>query len=69
MKFLLCVLLLAPSTAGAVQQREPVLKQKLDLAPFVGRPGGRAELVPVLAGEQVLVSSTLRLFAFDAHTA
>ena len=65
------VLFLVPSTAEAVQQREPVATlPKFDLTPFgngVNMP--RAELVPVLAGELVLVTSSLRLFAFDASTA
>jgi hypothetical protein len=67
--FLFVVLFLAPSTA-AVQQREPVAtRPKLDLTPFGKGVIPRAELVPVLAGEQVLITSTLRLFAFDASTA
>jgi outer membrane protein assembly factor BamB len=53
-------------SGGAVRQ-EVDARAKLDFTPFVGN-GIRTELTPVLAGDVVLVTSTLRLFAFDART-
>jgi hypothetical protein len=67
----LVALLLASSPVGA--QREPTsTKPEFDLTPFDGRGALRSaepELIPILAGDEVLVTSTLRLFAFDASTA
>ena len=65
----LAILLLTTVPAGAAQREAVRTLPKLDLTPFAGKDVGRAELVPVLAGEHVLVTSTLRLFAFDARTA
>jgi outer membrane protein assembly factor BamB len=63
-------LALAPGSPVAAQRedsRPP--RTPLELEPLRGRgPGGLAgaEIVPVLARDQVLVSTTLRLFALDA---
>src|SRR5437867_8899373 len=57
-------LLLLTAPANAAQRAETSPGAKLDLTPFA-KPE-RAELVPVLAGERVLLTSTLRLYAFDA---
>lgn len=63
----LAFLLLAAVPAVAAQDAE---QQPLDLTPFERppEPGAHAELVPVRAGDALLVSSTLRLFVFDAET-
>ena len=63
-------LLLASASSGAAQREAMQTRPKLDFTPFTGeRSPRRTELIPVLAGEQVLVTTTLRLFAFDALTA
>src|SRR5688572_7819429 len=64
----LAILLLTTMTAGAAQREAVRTQPKLDLTPFATGNFARAELSPVLAGDLVLVTSTLRLFAFDART-
>ena len=67
--FAILALLLLTDVPGAAQREAVRALPKFDLTPFARKDVGRAELVPVLAGEHVLVTSTLRLFAFDAGTA
>lgn len=60
-----------PAAGGALPRRdaEP-WRTPLDLAPFGPRGGSplRNNLFPLVAGERLFVSSTLRLFALDAFT-
>jgi outer membrane protein assembly factor BamB len=60
--------LLSLAAAPAAQREALQSKAKLDFTPFAGTWKHRAELQPILAGELVLVTTTLRLFAFDMHT-
>lgn len=66
-------ILLAPLVAGGAQELAPrPARARLDLTPFALEHEGpflpRPELQPVLAGDKVLVTTTLRLFAFAAST-
>jgi len=60
------VLLLAAAPSRAAQREAVSTRAKLDFTPFIGPSRDRAELIPVLAGDLVLATTTLRLFAFDA---
>jgi hypothetical protein len=63
----IAVLLLASLPASA-QRRAVAPVTAIDLEPFSSKRGERPEIVPVLAGDKVLLSTTLRLLAFDAST-
>jgi len=61
----LASLLLAAAPARAAQ----VVEQPLELTPFAAlEPRSQLELVPVREGDAVLVSTTLRLYVFEAAT-
>lgn len=62
---------LAPARPRAQREEAQLERSVLDLTPFASKRGKAplAQLEPVLAGDKVLVTSTLRLFAFEARTA
>jgi len=63
---LLVILLLAAAPSEAGQRGVVSARPKLDFTPFTGPWKDRAELIPVLAGDLVFATTTLRVLAFDS---